>query len=240
MALSADLRGDPANLAPGQSDAGPASLHAGERLNPRIGDRNYLHLAPLAAIIRDAVRAQPAGNGLRVLDLGCGWKPYAPIFEGRTRRYVGVDVGTPSGADILAVGEHLPFAAAAFDVVLCTQVLEHDPEPRRTIEEAHRVLVQGGILVLSTHGVWFKHGEADYWRWTDAGLRRIMASFDRVDVRGCGGQYSALFQLLNLYADPLPFGRRLVYLVDNLLGLALDRVFPAENLIANYVVIARK
>jgi len=53
-------------------------------------------------------------------------------------------------------------------------------------------------------------------------------------------QYSALFQILNLYADPLPVGRRLFYLVSNLMGLALDRVLPAQNLIVNYVVVARK
>jgi SAM-dependent methyltransferase len=215
-------------------------LHPGERLDPGIGDRNYLHLAPLSAIIRETVRSRIPGDQLRVLDLGCGRKPYAPVFVGRCRRYLGVDVEMGSAADVLAVGEHLPFAGASFDVVLCTQVLEHDPEPQRTVDEARRVLAKGGTLILSTHGVWFKHGDADYWRWTDAGLRRVMAAFEQVDVLNCGGQYSALFQLLNLYADPLPVGRRFLYLANNLLGIALDRILPAQNLISNYVAVARK
>ena len=217
-----------------------SSLHPGERLNPGIGDRNYLHLAPLASIIRETVRLRLHGRELRVLDLGCGWKPYAPVFEGRCRRYVGLDMEMPSAAAVLGVSEHLPFVNASFDVVLCTQVLEHDPDPPKTIEECHRVLVQGGTMILSTHGGGFKHGEADYWRWTDAGLRRVTAAFGHVDVLNCGGQYSALFQLLNLYVDPLPFGRRCLYFANNLLGLSLDRVLPASNLISNYVVVARK
>jgi SAM-dependent methyltransferase len=159
---------------------------------------------------------------------------------GRCESYVGVDIHVPSKADVLGAGANLPFPDETFDVVLCTQVLEHDPEPVRTIEEVHRVLADGGILILSTHGVWFKHGEADFWRWTDAGLKRIMSPFREVEIRNCGGQYSALFQLLNLYADPLPLGRRLVYLLNNVLGLALDRVLPSQNLIVNYVAVAAK
>ncbi len=221
------------------SSGGPPA-HPGDRLHPRVGDRDYLHLAPLAAIVRREIGPVIPAGGARVLDLGCGWKPYAPLFYGRSRSYVGIDVARPSAAEVLGVGEHLPFAKESFDVVLCTQVLEHDPEPQRTVDEAHRVLARGGVLILSTHGVWFKHGEADYWRWTDAGLRRVMAAFEHVEVHNCGGQYSALFQLLNLYADPIPFGRRLLYLVNNLLGTALDRILPAENLIANYVVVAIK
>ncbi len=210
------------------------------RLHPKIGDRDYLHLAPLSAIIGEEIRSRVIGDELRILDLGCGSKPYASFFEGRCSSYVGVDFQLPSAPDVLAVGEHLPFRDATFDVVICTQVLEHDPDPQRTIQEAYRVLAKGGTLILSTHGVWFKHGEADYWRWTDAGLRRVLSPFGQVKIHNCGGQYSCLFQILNLYADPVPFGRRLLYLLNNVLGLTLDRVLPAENLIANYVAVARK
>lgn len=217
-----------------------ASAHPGTRLDPRIGDRDYLHLAPLSAILRETVRSRLQGDRLRVLDLGCGWKPYASLFAGRCRRYVGIDVLRPSAAEVLGVGEHLPFAGSTFDAVLCTQVLEHDPEPQRTVDEAHRVLAPGGLLILSTHGVWFKHGDADYWRWTDAGLRLVMHAFEEVEILNCGGQYSSLFQMLNLYSDPVPVGRKLLYLLNNVLGVTLDRILPAENLIVNYVAVARK
>jgi len=203
-------------------------------------DRNYLHLAPISRIIQDTVRSRLRGNALRVLDLGCGSKPYESLFQQHSASYLGVDVHRSSAADVLSAGGALPFRPSSFDVVLCTQVLEHDAAPEQTISEAHRVLVPDGLLILTTHGVWFKHGEADYWRWTDAGLRLIMRRFREVEIQNCGGQYSALFQILNLYADPLPIGRRFLYLLNNMAGLALDRILPSENLIVNYVVVARK
>ena len=227
--------GSPARNGPAIGE-GPSE----NRLHPTIRDRNYLHLAPIAHVIEATVRTRLAGNGLRVLDLGCGLKPYAPLFDGRCVSYVGIDVGLPSSADVLSAGQQLPFHDASFDVVLCTQVLEHDPHPDRTVREAHRVLASEGTLILSTHGVWFKHGKADYWRWTDDGLRKILQPFRIVDIHNCGGQYAALFQILNLYADPLPVGRRFLYLLNNVFGLALDRLLPAENLIVNYVVVAQK
>jgi len=227
--------GSPARNGPAIGE-GPSE----NRLHPTIRDRNYLHLAPIAHVIEATVRTRLAGNGLRVLDLGCGLKPYAPLFDGRCVSYVGIDVGLPSSADVLSAGQQLPFHDASFDVVLCTQVLEHDPHPDWTVREAHRVLASEGTLILSTHGVWFKHGKADYWRWTDDGLRKILQPFRIVDIHNCGGQYAALFQILNLYADPLPVGRRFLYLLNNVFGLALDRLLPAENLIVNYVVVAQK
>ncbi len=225
---------------PVRARPGAPTAHTAARLAPGIGSRDYLHLAPLSSILREALHTRLAGAELRVLDLGCGGKPYIPLFGDRARPYIGIDVDRGAAADVLGVGGQLPFRDETFDVVLCTQVLEHDPEPQRTVDEARRVLAEGGVLILSTHGVWFKHGGADYWRWTDTGLRRITKSFAAVDIRSCGGQYSCLFQLLNLYADPLPVGRRLAYLVNNLFGLALDRVLPADHLISNYVAIATK
>jgi 2-polyprenyl-3-methyl-5-hydroxy-6-metoxy-1,4-benzoquinol methylase len=46
--------------------------------------------------------------------------------------------------------EHLPFADASFDRVLCVQVIEHLLDPSLGIAELARVLKPGGILVLST------------------------------------------------------------------------------------------
>lgn len=42
----------------------------------------------------------------------------------------------------------LPFESHAFDVVIMSHVLEHVPDDRALLSEAHRVLVSGGHLVL--------------------------------------------------------------------------------------------
>src|SRR3989304_5032789 len=64
-----------------------------------------------------------------------------------------------------ARAERLPYASAAFDLVLSHEVLEHVPDDRRTVEEILRVLRPGGRLVLftpnrgypfETHGIFWR------------------------------------------------------------------------------------
>lgn len=47
--------------------------------------------------------------------------------------------------------EHLPFADASFDTVVCALALCSIPDPRRAVDEMHRVLVPGGTLLLLDH-----------------------------------------------------------------------------------------
>jgi SAM-dependent methyltransferase len=55
--------------------------------------------------------------------------------------------GVGSSTVVCGVGEHLPFAAASFDVVCSFQVLEHARKPRLFLDESIRVLKPGGWLV---------------------------------------------------------------------------------------------
>ena len=85
-----------------------------------------------------------------VLDIGCGSKPYRPIFRS-VEQYIGLEIpGAGGQPDIHADGLHLPFADATFDTVLCNQVLEHVPDPALTISACTRLLKDDGSLFLST------------------------------------------------------------------------------------------
>lgn len=80
--------------------------------------------------------------------------------------YVGIDVREGPGVDEVASGHAIPFDADSFDVVVCTEVLEHDPAFWRTLDEIRRVLRPGGHLLLTTRGNGFgEHREpVDLWR----------------------------------------------------------------------------
>ena len=108
----------------------------------------------------EAARAHADLGRYRVLDVGSGIKPYLPYFEPYADSYVGVDIGNPA-ADLEGSVEALPVADGAFDVVLCTQVLEHVEDPARAVRELHRVTSPGGRVLASTHGVQVYHPLAD-------------------------------------------------------------------------------
>ena len=54
------------------------------------------------------------------------------------------------GIDVVnCVGESLPFADESFDIVTCTEVLEHVLHPQEVIEEIHRIVKSNGYGLIS-------------------------------------------------------------------------------------------
>ena len=109
------------------------------------------------------------------------------------------------------------------------------------ISEAYRILKKKGVVFLSTHGVWSKHGKTDYWRWTDSGLHLLFSKYSDVHVICNGGAILCFFQLINLYISVLPFGKRILWLISNILGGLFDKIYRCEKyLIINYLVTGKK
>jgi SAM-dependent methyltransferase len=54
---------------------------------------------------------------------------------------------------LLASAFELPFADATFDVIFCTEVLEHVPDPHLAVREIARVLVPGGKVFITVPSV---------------------------------------------------------------------------------------
>jgi SAM-dependent methyltransferase len=197
----------------------------------------------LRALERDVRAAGTAVSG-RLLDVGCGLRPYAGAFP-HVRRYVGYDrdaVG--SRPDVCGLAASLPFRDAAFDVVLATQVLEHVPAPIAMLRETRRVLAAGGVLLLSAPQYWRLHEEPhDYFRFTAHGLRMLLeeTGFEAIDVRPQGGVWHLVGQAVN-NAVYHRFGAnaltRVVFFAVNLWALALGRIWPDEDDPMNYMVRA--
>jgi SAM-dependent methyltransferase len=131
--------------------------------------------APLSAWLQEEAKRAGADFGrYRLLDVGCGVKPYYPFFEPYVSEYVGVDVVENPAAELRGPIEALPVPDASFDVVLCAQVLEHCDDPAEAVRELRRVTKPGGRVLASTHGVQVYHpSPVDLWRWTHAGLERL-------------------------------------------------------------------
>jgi SAM-dependent methyltransferase len=173
------------------------------RRNPPLRSPTYAVRAPLARWLRDeAGRARLRQPKPRLLDVGCGIKPYEPFFAGAVAEYVGVDVANPA-AELEGTVEEIPVADESFDVVLCTQTLEHAEDPRRAVRELRRVVAPGGRVLASTHGVQVYHPNPDdYWRWTHAGLERLFrenASWSDVTVTPGSGTTACIGMLVSTY-----------------------------------------
>ncbi len=168
----------------------------------------YAVRAPLARWLRDeAKRAHDDLGAYRVLDVGCGQKPYRPLFAPYISSYVGVDPVDNPQAELRGSVEELPVEDGAFEVVLCNQVLEHCDDPPQAITELHRVTAPGGRLLLSTHGVQVYHpSPVDYWRWTHAGLDKVVRAngdWASVSLSPSSGTTACVFMLVNMYIDLL-------------------------------------
>lgn len=174
------------------------------RAEPSLRHPYALHWA----LLRDAIgRYAPRCTG-RLIDYGCGSKPYRHLFTHATQ-YIGVDHEVQDPGDLaLTPTGGIPAEDATADGVLSFQVLEHVPDVSSYLSECLRVLRPEGRLLLSTHGVWPYHpgpGFDDYRRWTEPGLRRLMEehAFDVLAIDGlCGGVYCLLQQVMALRPPP--------------------------------------
>jgi SAM-dependent methyltransferase len=169
-------------------------------LNPRFGPWTvflYLHRKPILDAVREAA---PQLRG-RLLDVGCGKKPYASLLN--CTEHVGVDVeNSPHPRDAMDKiydGQTLPFADEEFDSLLCTEVLEHCRDPQRVMREMYRVLKPGGYALITVPMIFHHHEEPwDFQRFTHYGMEWLakQANLRVLWIKPRGAVYSTTLAML--------------------------------------------
>jgi len=142
------------------------------RTQPRPWDPSYFTTRANLAVLRRAIRA--AGQRPRVVDVGCGAKPFAALLPAGAE-HLGVDFDARTAADLVHdLNEALPLPSESAELVILSETLEHVHEPELVLAEAARLLVPGGQLFLSAPFAFPIHGRPfDYRRFTDYYYRRV-------------------------------------------------------------------
>jgi SAM-dependent methyltransferase len=137
--------------------------------------------------VRDALRRAAVQSGATsILDVGAGSSPFAATCKALGLRYVahdfaqydgtgddaGLQCGTwkTSGYDVTCDILDIPLAMAS-DLVLCTEVLEHVPDPIRALERMGQLVKPSGSLIVTVPFMsfmhqapfWFQSGLSPYW-----------------------------------------------------------------------------
>lgn len=203
------------------------------------------------------IRANSSHMTGRMLDFGCGNKPYRSFFK--VAEYVGLDTHdsghdhTHDEIDVFYDGKRIPFEDAYFDSVLSSEVFEHIFNLPDVLAEIARVVKPGGKLLISIPFVWEEHeAPYDFARYTSFGISHLLqeAGFEVVVQVKTTRYLETIFQSINAYIVKGIFRSNryvkvlltpILIMPLTVLGLVLARILPNEgSLYSNLVIVARK
>jgi SAM-dependent methyltransferase len=148
----------------------------------------------------DAMSTIPARlAGTTVIDLGCGPGHYTRALRRQGAFVVPIDLdseeftlpGGPPGNEVVASGMNLPVRSEAADGLLCSNMIEHTPDPARVVAEMCRVVRPGGWVWLSWtnwYSPWGGHDMSPYhYLGPERGLR-VYRRLKHHDPKNCPGR----------------------------------------------------
>ena len=195
--------------------------------------------------------------GGKLLDVGCGSKPYKNLFK--VNEYIGVDIENSghdhkySDVDKFYNGKQLPFSDKEFDWVFSSEVFEHIFNLDELLFEINRVLTDGGKLAFTCPFVWDEHEQPfDYARYTSFALNDLMVkhNFEIISLKKSTSYFETVMQMLAAYIYQHCLPRHSYFKIIltpilvspfNIIGCLLGRVLPkSQNFYHNNIVIAVK
>jgi SAM-dependent methyltransferase len=163
-----------------------------------------------------------------------------------------IEARTAGVTFIASVERMTPVPDAAYDTVLCSEVLEHVSDPWSGLQEIRRVLRPGGVLLLTVPFLARLHEEPhDYFRYTEHALRATLGRLElHVDeIAVIGSVFSFLGHQVSSLLIPVTFGvpglEQVAFALNTVAVVLpcrmLDALFPARRKFPlGYVVVAHR
>lgn len=193
----------------------------------------------------------------KVLDFGCGTKPYRSLFN-NLKMYVGIDlkktasIDAITSIDVFYDGRRIPFKNNSFDSIVCFEVIEHVFNINIVLQEWQRVLKPEGHVLLSIPFAWEEHeAPFDFARYTSFGIMHLLQenNFRVIKIEKTTTTISAIISMLNHYSTRIS-GKNIIaktlvrcLLVGplNLLSFILNKILPIDTCFyCNLVVLCKK
>ncbi len=172
----------------------------------------------------------------KLLDIGCGQKPYREIIGSSCTEYIGLEninsLHNLARVEVIGDALNLPFPERTFNTVVSFQVMEHIPEPEQFLREIFRVLVPGGYAIITTPFMWGEHEiPHDYFRYTRYGLEYLVikTGFEVVSIEPQSKFWPMFvlrfnYYLARFFRGPLRFLVYPIYFIDQAVAYVLDKI----------------
>lgn len=198
-----------------------------ERLQPRLYDYSYIMTLAAKKTLEQMHRLIVENSRtLKVLDLGCGYKPFQSFFP--SEQYVGVDMSVNSFADVIADNHNLPFKNNTFDVIIITEVLEHCDNEYQVINELRRVAKPKALVYLTLPFIFPLHGiPYDFNRFSVYKLKKLFAQDKIILLKGSNNLFASWFIYGNIILRILFGSLKIIYpfyVFNNLLAMLAEKL----------------
>lgn len=197
-----------------------------------------------------------------LIDIGCGSKPYLPVFQHYVDSYFGIDYpptvavnyAEATRADLLVDCTDTKLECEKFDTILSTQVIEHIYDTKKYIAECYRILKKGGIGIFTIPFLWELHAEPyDYYRFTKYAIEKQFQEqlFEILELKPLEGALAAITQMKIVSLCLMPAKSIVVKLLQkvlfllyipvlNYVALHFDKYMYNDKLCLTYLLIVKK
>ncbi|MDC3082505.1 class I SAM-dependent methyltransferase [Candidatus Pelagibacter sp.] len=207
-------------------------------------------------------------DGQILLDVGAGHQPYKKNFKkikyescdsDNVIKEIKYDILNAKHDFYCNINEHIPRNDKYYDVVLCSEVLEHVYNPENVIKEISRILKDDGVFIATIPQSMGEHMlPHNYFNYLGPGILYLLKknNLKALSLKKYSGVFHATGNLLNKLVNtvffidrnlvtkiiffPLEFIVRIFVAIINIILFYLDKFDTTKSWSLHYFLIAKK